>query len=619
MLKFCLPLICLPFLAFSWKTEKCYLIAFLLLSAAAWLAIVLFGLTGASLAVFGLAPINSAISPDVIRYGLQATVAVLLIAELAFFASVTNQAQDNMLAARRTAEAAAIAKGEFLANMSHEIRTPMNGVIGMIEVLETMQPTTDQSRILGTVRNSAFSLLRIIDDILDASKLEAGKLEMSPVVTDLRNTIEGVAVTLQNMADQFSVRIRLYVDPDVPDHIMIDSGRLRQIMLNLLSNAIKYSAHELTNRTGEVYFFVDYPKDGELLIRFQDNGIGMSNEVLERLFQPFMQADNKSTRRVTGTGLGLVITRMLVDQMQGTIDVDSTPNRGTTVQIKIPIRIIEPQAFEKPTSLQGLSVGWVTHKDGFLPKRIHEFFAKHGIDLQIIQADTTLTPTQIGQDPNRIFAFFSPDYDLCNDWQDQIRAVLPTPRFIMMTDVRSDRLGLIQPDVMRIQMFPMLPTELHRALAVLSGRARETRRPSVDVKSIELSAETKEMRHNKRLLIVEDNEINRVVLIKQLEILGYAPIVAKNGQDGFNTWQNGSFDAVLSDCHMPIMDGFEMSQAIRRAELEQGLDRTPIIAITANALKGDADKCFASGMDDYIAKPVEIHTLEQKLLLFLHN
>ena len=257
-----LPLICLPFLAFSWKTEKYYLIAFLLLPAAAWLAIVLFGLTGASLAVFGLAPINSAISPDAIRYGLQATVAVLLIAELAFFASVTNQAQDNMLAARRTAEAAAIAKGEFLANMSHEIRTPMNGVIGMIEVLETMQPTTDQSRILGTVRNSAFSLLRIIDDILDASKLEAGKLEMSPVVTDLRNTIEGVAVTLQNMADQFSVRIRLYVDPDVPDHIMIDSGRLRQIMLNLLSNAIKYSAHELTNRTGEVYFFVDYPKDG---------------------------------------------------------------------------------------------------------------------------------------------------------------------------------------------------------------------------------------------------------------------------------------------------------------------------------------------------------------------
>ena len=400
---------------------------------------------------------------------------------------------------------------------------------------------------------------------------------------------------------------------------MIDSGRLRQIMLNLLSNAIKYSAHELTNRTGEVYFFVDYPKDGELLIRFQDNGIGMSNEVLERLFQPFMQADNKSTRRVTGTGLGLVITRMLVDQMQGTIEVDSTPNRGTTVQIKIPIRIIEPQAFEKPASLQGLSVGWVTHKDGFLPKRIHEFFAKHGIDLQIIQADTALTPTQIGQDPNRIFAFFSPDYDLCNDWQDQIRAVLPTPRFIMMRDVRSDRLGLIQPDVMRIQMFPMLPTELHRALAVLSGRARETRRPSVDVKSIELSAETKEMRHNKRLLIVEDNEINRVVLIKQLEILGYAPIVAKNGQDGFNTWQNGSFDAVLSDCHMPIMDGFEMSQAIHRAELEQGLDRTPIIAITANALKGDADKCFASGMDDYIAKPVEIHTLEQKLFLFLHN
>ena len=331
-----------------------------------------------------------------------------------------------------------------------------------------------------------------------------------------------------------------------------------------------------------------------------------------------MQADNKSTRRVTGTGLGLVITRMLVDKMQGTIDVESAPNQGTKVQVKIPIRTVEAASHQKPTSLQGLSVGWVTHKDGFLPKRIDEFFAKHGIDLQIIQADKTLTSSQIGHDPDRIFAFFSPDYDLCSDWQDQIRAALPTPRFIMMTDIRSDRLGLIQPDVMRIQMFPMLPTELHRALAVLSGRAHETRQPSRDAQTIKLPTETKEHRQSKRLLIVEDNEINRVVLIKQLEVLGYEPLVAKNGQDGFKTWQNGSFDVILSDCHMPIMDGFEMSQAIRRAELEQGLDRTHIIAITANALKGDADKYFASGMDDYIAKPVEICTLEQKLHLFLN-
>ncbi len=612
-----LPLICLPFLAFSWKTEKYYLIAFLIVPAVAWLSIVLFGLASTSEAIFGLPSIQSAISPDKIRYGLQATVAFLLIAELAFFASVTNQAEADLLSARRTAEAAATAKGEFLANMSHEIRTPMNGVIGMIEVLETMQPTADQSRILGTVRNSAFSLLRIIDDILDASKLEAGKLEMSPAITDLRNTIEGVAVTLQNMADQFSVRIRLYVDPDVPDHIMIDSGRLRQIMLNLLSNAIKYSSYDLTERMGEVYFFVDYAPQGTLQITFQDNGIGMSQEVQNRLFQPFMQADNKSTRRVTGTGLGLVITRMLIEKMNGTIRVDSQPNLGTTVKVDVPVRIIQTESHKKPISLQGISISWITHKDGFLPKRINEYFEKNGVDLRIIQADKVLTADEIGTDDNRIFAFFSPDYELTNDWQDQIRATLDAPRFIMMTDVRSDRLGLIERNVMRIQMFPLLPSELHRALAVLSGRQTEEHRPTSDIQINDLTPEIKDKRQAKRILIVEDNEINRVVLLKQLEILGYGSIVANNGQDGFKKWQNGSYDAILSDCHMPIMDGFEMSQAIRRAELEQGLDRTPIIAITANALKGDADKCYASGMDDYIAKPVEIRTLEQKLILFL--
>lgn len=612
-----LPLICLPFLAFSWRTEKYYLLTFLLLPAVAWLTIVFFGLSSTSGLVFGISPINSAIAPDKIRYGLQATVAFLLIAELAFFASVTDKTEDALLAARRTAEAAATAKGAFLANMSHEIRTPMNGVIGMIEVLETMQPTPDQSRILGTVRNSAFSLLRIIDDILDASKLEAGKLEMSPVVTDLRNTIEGVAVTLQNMADQFSVRIRLYIDPDVPDHIMIDGGRLRQIMLNLLSNAIKYSSYELTERMGEIYFFVDYASDGTLQITFQDNGIGMSQDVQDRLFQPFMQADNKSTRRVTGTGLGLVITRMLIDKMNGTIHVDSAPNQGTTVKVAVPVRKVAPASYKKPVSLRGLSVSWITYKDGFLPKRINEFFEKNGIDLQIIQAGKVLTADEIGRDQNRIFAFFSPDYELTSDWQDQIRNTLESPRFIVMTDVRSDRLGLIKQDVMRIQMFPMLPTELHRALAVLSGRRSEVQMPPLDTQISELTPEIKEKRQAKRILIVEDNEINRLVLLKQLDILGYGSVIANNGQDGFKKWQNGTYDAILSDCHMPIMDGFEMSQAIRKMELERGHDRTPIIAITANALKGDADKCFASGMDEYIAKPIEIRALEQKLMLFL--
>ena len=213
----------------------------------------------------------------------------------------------------------------------------MNGMVGMIEVLETMNPTHEQNRMLGIIRNSAYALLRIIDDILDTSKIEAGKLEVVSAPTELRPLIESVVVTLQNMSDDFNVRIRMYIDPDVPNRIMTDPGRLRQILLNLLSNAVKYSAEDLTSREGEVFLSVEMSHASGLRITLKDTGIGMDEDTLSKLFQPFMQADHSSTRRVSGTGLGLVITLRLVERLGGHLSVDSTPNVGTTVVLTMPV------------------------------------------------------------------------------------------------------------------------------------------------------------------------------------------------------------------------------------------------------------------------------------------
>ena len=225
--------------------------------------------------------------------------------------------------------------------MSHEIRTPMNGMIGMIEVLETMDPAADKKSTIGIIRNSAFSLLRIIDDILDASKIEAGKLDIHNTRSELRPVIEGAVVTLQTMADDFKVQLRLYIDPDLPQWALIDSGRLRQVLLNVLSNAIKFSASDLISRCPEVFVHIEHIHGNHLQVTVEDNGIGMPTSVTDNLFKPFMQGETSTTRRVDGTGLGLAITSNLLQLMNGDIAIKSAAGVGTTVAITLKLKTVE--------------------------------------------------------------------------------------------------------------------------------------------------------------------------------------------------------------------------------------------------------------------------------------
>jgi signal transduction histidine kinase len=335
------PVSGLPFAALSWRNERDWVIFFVFFPFCLWVASVVFGLAGGSQVLFGISPLDPWLSVDHTNVCLVVIFAAVVIVEMFHFNYLLNVREDKLYAARLNAEKSSQAKSNFLANMSHEIRTPMNGLIGMVEVLENLHPSEEQARVIHTIRGSAFSLLRIIGDILDARQIEAGELDIQYSKSELRPLIEGAVVSLQNLADSSEVKLRLGIDPHLPDWILTDAGRVRQIILNLLGNAIKFSAKSLTNADSEVRLLAERLDENTMRLTIKDTGIGMSETVKNNLFSPFTQGEASKTRRVDGTGLGLVITQSLVRRMDGRIEVNSTAGKGTEVVLDLPVSVEE--------------------------------------------------------------------------------------------------------------------------------------------------------------------------------------------------------------------------------------------------------------------------------------
>ncbi|SFZ97620.1 BarA sensory histidine kinase (= VarS = GacS) [hydrothermal vent metagenome] len=518
-----------------------------------------------------------------------------------FLETLVDTAKEDKLIALQANEA----KSLFLANMSHEIRTPLNGIVGFTEILRSTDLSTEQNEFLTIIDKSAENLLNIINNILDLSKIESNKIEIESIVFDAAEEFESAIETYAVASADKNIDLNFFMDPTISPKLKGDPTKIKEVLINLLSNSIKFTSYG-----GEINLLIkkEDPNDNLITFSIQDNGIGMSKDQQERIFEAFSQADVSVTRKYGGTGLGLTISKQFVQLMGGDLEVESAKDHGTTFFFTIPIEEISSTEANYTHAFTDITIGKYEQE---IPTKLDHYIETYleyfGPKVKHFESVSELKELS---DANECENYW---IDIDKARQNILDAAIniDKSKLIVIANVTSrakiDKFGIEQENII---YKPVTLTKLKNVLK---------RSTDVTPQLIEKDAVKNATRFNADVLITEDNIINQKLITRILQEHGITVDIANNGLEAFEKRRNGNYDLIFMDIQMPVMDGIEATHEILDYEEDEEVPHIPIVALTANALKGDRERFMGEGMDEYITKPIETTELRYILNKFLSN
>lgn len=522
---------------------------------------------------------------------------------IGFDISKQKEEQELLKAAKEEAEKATAMKSNFLANMSHEIRTPLNGVLGFIQLLKETQLTIEQTEFVDDAQKSSELLIEIINDILDFSKIEAGKLKIDNISFDVRSLVEDITLMLAANAEKKGLEVSSLICSDVPQRVFGDPGRIKQILNNLVGNAIKFTAQ------GEIVIYVKQVSESDetsvLSFEVKDTGIGIPKDKQSIIFEEFTQADASMTRKYGGTGLGLAICKKLVGLMNGQIKLNSVENIGSTFTFILPFKKDKTENEVFNNSLQMLDGAKIlVISDNSTDLRIINYYLSE-INCVIYEAKSCHEAFEIIDRESNNISVAILDYKF-NDALINNKEILNTLPLILYTPLakRGDSLWAKEKGFKGFLTKPIKKSELIEIIASAISNNNDYKVEKFATKHI---SKEKEFNSKAKILVVEDNEINCKLIIKILNRYKLFCDLAYNGNEAIKAFEANKYDLILMDCQIPGLDGYEATKLIRK--IEGNSSHIPIVAMTANALAKDEEKCYEAGMDDYISKPVNIESM----------